>query len=912
MAGFSQTLQSATPTTSPTNTGAGAELPFQAAATVLDFTKKAIGSSYAESQVEGQVAGVIADFQRASGSIQPMLDQQNKLSAAYAQNKDPKLLVQLTGLSDTIRQIQLGESSGKLSALSAKARIESAYKTAIHRFPKFAQELRMHKDQVTSGGVVGTILEQSDRTRKLAVKMTEKLANDMALEGKDINSKVDRVQFVAERRWRADRDNKLKDIKAGQDAYKTPLEFADEMDKLRGEKARRDLKDKQAAQTYAIAKLGYSEKMTTSEARIAKILADSKKAALGLYKSQMTLKYDITKSKATSESAVLNAEITRKYGDDKARLSNDYTVARINSSKQGFAHREITNPLSERSAQRKENKDRRSDAQDSFAVANGGVILAKFNERIAESVAAINSSQGNPAQKAARLRLMAQTFIDEANATFSAGSGRNAPSALITSMNNIIKNHSDMIIQDDPNKSLQYKKDNQKLKEYFAGGENDAAYHEMIGDASFRALGVGIINLKAKLAGATGQDKLQLEGELAEKLRTTGLLSRPFKDLMVEYDLVSSGSISTDRAAVMSAIIMSGYDKKKASADPALAEAADKALSVALKNDTYRIDIMSGVKAGNIARSSAKNMAMFRRSYELSLNKAAQTLGGDLSIQYLPGSKGWGIMAPGDKEGTSKLITTINFRNQGFFSSPFDNLGITSDDVKKLEALGVNILGLSERLSDLDAVRHSPNADIVEVFDNVSTQYKKSEKFIQNGFDGAVRALTRPVGSSDKEGDLLSFKDTKLKGAMNGWNPKLNKTWEKVQSKYQPIIQREIAKGDPAITEELVIRLMGAESEYKETAKSTFKRKNGKVGHAYGLMQLTKSTAKELGVKDVKNVEQNIAGGIKYLNQLYKRFGDIRLVVAAYNAGPTAVAKHKGVPPYKETQQYVKKIFGEK
>lgn len=79
--------------------------------------------------------------------------------------------------------------------------------------------------------------------------------------------------------------------------------------------------------------------------------------------------------------------------------------------------------------------------------------------------------------------------------------------------------------------------------------------------------------------------------------------------------------------------------------------------------------------------------------------------------------------------------------------------------------------------------------------------------------------------------------------------------------------------------------------------------------NAQGLMQLIPETAKRFGVKDAYKAEDNIKGGLAYLQWLLAYFkGDVQLVAAAYNAGERAVEKYKGVPPYAETQMYVKKI----
>ena len=80
---------------------------------------------------------------------------------------------------------------------------------------------------------------------------------------------------------------------------------------------------------------------------------------------------------------------------------------------------------------------------------------------------------------------------------------------------------------------------------------------------------------------------------------------------------------------------------------------------------------------------------------------------------------------------------------------------------------------------------------------------------------------------------------------------------------------------------------------------------------AKGLMQLMDGTAEEMGVADSLDPKQNIFGGTKYLRKLMTTFdGDLKKALAAYNAGPGTVSKYNGVPPYRETQQYVEKILG--
>ena len=91
-------------------------------------------------------------------------------------------------------------------------------------------------------------------------------------------------------------------------------------------------------------------------------------------------------------------------------------------------------------------------------------------------------------------------------------------------------------------------------------------------------------------------------------------------------------------------------------------------------------------------------------------------------------------------------------------------------------------------------------------------------------------------------------------------------------------------------------------------AESLFDKKAVSRAGAQGLMQLMPTTARQLGVKNSYNPEQNIYGGTRYLAKMIKRFKDVKSAIAAYNAGPAAVVFYNGVPPYNETKNYVRKV----
>ena len=103
------------------------------------------------------------------------------------------------------------------------------------------------------------------------------------------------------------------------------------------------------------------------------------------------------------------------------------------------------------------------------------------------------------------------------------------------------------------------------------------------------------------------------------------------------------------------------------------------------------------------------------------------------------------------------------------------------------------------------------------------------------------------------------------------------------------------------VPEDLFLKLVQQESGFNPKARSH--------KGALGLAQLMPETARLLRV-DPMDPYQNLDGGARYLMQQYRAFGNWRLALAAYNAGPGAVQKHGGVPPFRETQNYVKVIWG--
>jgi hypothetical protein len=150
-----------------------------------------------------------------------------------------------------------------------------------------------------------------------------------------------------------------------------------------------------------------------------------------------------------------------------------------------------------------------------------------------------------------------------------------------------------------------------------------------------------------------------------------------------------------------------------------------------------------------------------------------------------------------------------------------------------------------------------------------------------------VAARIRPMGGSPNASLASPGFETPAK--VNGWSPQMKQMVDAASQRF-------------GVPRELVIAVSRAESAFRSDAASP--------AGAQGLMQLMPATAKGLGVTDIKDPWQNLAGGTRYLRQLLDRFGgDATKVIAGYNAGPNAVEQHGGIPPYAETRTYVARVL---
>ncbi len=186
------------------------------------------------------------------------------------------------------------------------------------------------------------------------------------------------------------------------------------------------------------------------------------------------------------------------------------------------------------------------------------------------------------------------------------------------------------------------------------------------------------------------------------------------------------------------------------------------------------------------------------------------------------------------------------------------------------------ITGFDLTLRRLSSIENSINR-ILGTDEDLSVQNKSAAKEFKNILDEKLNENTK---TAENNIEKTTFKNSR----------------ENIEN----LIEKYAAKNN--LDPDFIKAVVKQESGFNPDAKS-------KCG-AMGLMQLMPQTAKGLGVVDAFDPEQNIEGGVKYLKSMLNRFNnDPKLALAAYNAGPGAVQKYGDIPPYRETQNYVKNIM---
>lgn len=921
--GYQQFLQGERPTTSNMGGVSASTSGIDLLTTGVKLAETTIGSSYAERQMERGIDAAINESQRSRAAL---VNLNNNLADVteryYKSGRPPELLAQMKKLEDTVRSANLGQGQGALSGIAAKARIESAYKQAIDKFPTFQSELRAHYDSYTGQGAIANMLEADEINKEIAKSQAMMMSKDMAALGMNYFNEDDRIVYSTNAARLGELKTRNDFLLADLTPKKSLLEY---------EQAQLNYKQGQIEASRKSTEWGW--KLEDRPMDVASKELSLKSSKFNYDKSQVEWGWansDRPDALAKRELELEAARMGNKYTRDTmdARIASANSNSRVDQSTENYRieqaridHENAILKQQERSRAEKFMADPKNRFVDLAEEA-----LTPLLQRFATDKALSGD------QRKALVTTTQYELRDKfAKAARNAGISLDHPAiaAEMKVVEDQIQSLSDMAGQTDP---IALQENVEKMKRLMARSElaRDPNINTLmaLGDNGLLTVLDRVIELKSKaLSAATPLERSKLTAEYD----TYAKAYKPLLDLTNNPQQFQKEFEEAFKTGKMSAGIEVGVADTVQNANElpqkdkeSLVEGSSgnkSTFELSLGSPTYGLQNLASSGAGALARLTPKAQEQYVRAFNDHFQQTANLLPVGFSLRV---SKGGALdVVQKGKDGSEKVIDTLSVVGKPVYGNA-DLMGFPkiASQIGQSAWEGFDISQLAEDASYI-VKAYKQSSDLVGG-DVTKVSVKQNKNFIGSAGDmigGAVDYFVNGANDSALMATLREQLTGSYSSPVKGFDDSLVKRWAERGSKYADAYQEAGKKYgiDPTI----LIRQGAAESGFwNEDIISGSKRSEDQ---ATGIAQFLPPAAKEVGlIVDGKDYRTDpyraIDAQAKYLkmklDEAKKDFPEasanelMRYALAAYNAGYGNVKNYKGIPPFKETADYLSKILG--
>ena len=856
-----QVLQGPQPTTTQQAPREADTLGIDALTQGVQLAGTAIGSGYAKAQAEEGYENAFSAYTKSRAQLDGMKDNLSGLTKRYRTGNRPQaLLDQMSSLEKTIRQAEMGEAAGKLSGLSVKARVDSAYKQALNRFPAFAAELRSHRDAAVSGGNLGQAIEQSEINKEIALDESKRLATEMNKYGLSYFNAEDHHVFQNSQRRLGEITRRNEFIKGNLEPHLLKLDFE--------------------TKSTAFAQADFNLKQDIRDDPL----------------NRKKLELSFNQAKETYEQNVLD----NIWKSQDRPIELDQKTANLAKTRSEIAR----------------NKDSMQEKISARKV--GKAASAYSSEKYALTLQTILEGAGKDLPPEKQLEMLEQSYREDRAETHKlfASSGTLGSSEYTQTMS-ALDDDRDVIkglIESGDVRTAQKRLKETKQLEKDLELLNDPNYDrkKMLQNPAIASSLQAYAKLMASAEGvSTATERGNITREALEYAKRTGLdqiiPAQLQKDIAAS---IASGTIKGNPETTTAAIALAVKDGANLTPE----EQNDTSVRMVNKlaqESKYGLEVMADWGGLANARASSENAAQYRTAHAKWFSETVRLLPDGHGIEWKDGK--YHITKD---DGQSVAVFDHNAvaqpkfgdfgtqRHTGFDKWPFDS----STNLQDLTGQLKDHAWIMENASDLNltsSLMRDPadkqNMGVVGEALNVANA-------IGDFFDSAIASNRQALGI-DVNTDFITEKYPNS----TGFNNSVVKGWNKNGKEYAEIYNEAAAASGVPI--DILIRQGAQESIYWKD--SVVSGNQDSTAGAKGVSQFMPATARAMGLQVDDEVDErtdptkSIYAQAELMKQLLGKYGgNMEYALADYNGGPKAVAALKSGKPWKETAGYIKNILG--